>query len=249
MTTDLLQPTAPVSPISTVTPASYKSKDMELYNRWNTTKSKSDMTALVSHLQPLIFSEVRKLQGTLPEAALLGESKKWTVHAIKTYDPSKGAGLSTHVVNYLQKVKRLNYNYQNAARLPENLHLEWQNFSRTKSHLQDSLNREPTDAELAKELGWSEPQVVKFSSRLYEDLSESAATKPLETSQFNRQKVVLDYIRSQLDSTELFIFEHKDEISASEMCERLGVNISRYNYLQGKLIKKVDGILKEFGNE
>ena len=224
-----------------------KTKDQELYDTWKASGDKADLGKLVNHLHPLIYSEVRKVAGTLPESALSAEAKKWTVKAIQTYDPSRGAGLSTHVVSYLRKVKRMNYNYQNAARLPENLHLQWQTFNRTVSHLQESLNRDPSDDEIAKEMGWSKPNVVKFKSRLYEDLSESGAVRPTETTQFNSNKFFLDHIISQLDEQEKYILLNKGDVPAQEMCDKLGVNVSRLNYLISKLTKKIETMKHDIG--
>ena len=80
-------------------------------------------------------------------------------------------------MNYLPKVRRLNYKYQNMARLPENLHLQYTDFQNTISHLENTLNREPTDDEIAKHMGWSKGAVIK--QRLpVEDLLESGNQRP-----------------------------------------------------------------------
>ena len=223
----------------------YKSQDIELFNAWKNTGDKKALGALVNQLSPVIYAEVRRASGTLPEAALSAEAKRWAIRAIHTYDPSKGTRLSTHISNYLPKVRRLNYTYQNAARLPENLHLQFSEFQKGVSHLQETLNREPTDEEVAKHLGWSKPLVVKFKGSLYEDLIESATQRPIETSHFNQNKMLMDHLMDQLTEEEKYIFLNNKDVPATEMCEKLGVNISRLNYLKSKLISKIAKIKEE----
>ena len=203
---------------------------------------------MIKQLSPIIYSEVRRVSGTLPEAALSGEAKKWAYRAIQTYDPSKGVALSTHVSNYLPKVRRLNYKYQNAARLPENLHLQFTEFHNAVSHLENTLNREPTDKEIAKHLKWSEPQVIKYRGSLYEDLTESATQRPNETSQFNSNVFLMDHIMDKLDTQETAILKGVNAvppISAQQLADQLGINISRLNYLKSKLKDKILKIKEE----
>lgn len=224
-----------------------KSKDQELYQAWKESGDKNALGKLVNQLSPVIYSEVRRVSGTLPESALSAEAKKYTVKAIQNYDPSKGASISTHVMNYLPKIRRLNYKYQNAARLPENLHLQFSQFRTTTSHLEDVLNREPTDEEIAKELGWSKGAVIKFKGSLYEDLVESSTQKPVETNQFNSNRLLMDHLMAQLDQDEKYILLNNKSISANDMCAHLGINISRLNYLKAKLKSKISGIKTDIG--
>jgi DNA-directed RNA polymerase specialized sigma subunit len=223
----------------------YKARDLDLYNNWKLKGDKESLGKLIHQLNPIIYSEVRRVSGTLPEAALSAEAKRWAIQALQTYDPSKGVAVSTHVMNYLPKVRRLNYKFQNSARLPENLHLQFTEFHNAVSHLDNTLNREPTDEEIAKHLGWSKPLVVKFKGSLYEDLVESATQRPIETNQFNSNKFLLDHIMDKLDAQEKMILENKGTMPASELAEKLGVNISRLNYLSAKLRDKIMKIKEE----
>lgn len=225
----------------------YKKRDLNLFNIWKETGSKKALGDLVKQLHPIIYSEVRRVSGTLPETALSAEAKLWAINAIKTFDPSKGVALSTHVMNYLPKVRRLNYKYQNSARLPENLHLQFTEFKNAVSHLEETLSREPTDKEIAKQLGWSEPLVIKFKGSLYEDLTESASQRPTETSQFNSNSFLLDHIMDKLDDQEKLILLNKGKMSATELANKVGVNVSRLNYLSAKLRDKIHTMKTDIG--
>lgn len=225
----------------------YRSKDRELFDQWKKTGSKQHLGQLVNQLSGVIYQEVNRQSGSLPNSALSAEAKKWAINAIKTYDPSKGTQLSTHVTNYLQRVRRLNYKYQNAVRLPENMQLLYRQWNLSNQELADQLNRDPTDEELAKSLGWSKPQVVKYRNSLYSDLSESASDKPAEFTHYNENAELMEYLMSQLTHDEKFIFDNVKEMPAPKIAEKLGVNINRYNYLKKQLQKKIEKIKMEIG--
>jgi RNA polymerase primary sigma factor len=224
-----------------------RQKDQELYETWKATGSKKALGDLVEQLSPLIYSEVRSQSGSLPTAALAAEAKKWAVKAIQTYDPSKGAALSTHVTTWLAKVRRLNYRYQNAVRLPENMQLKFHEYNRAVQDLTDELNREPTETELASKLGWSTGHVVKFKNSLYSDLIESSSASPVEYTQFNDSAILMQHLLSQLTPDERFILENTKVLSSTEMANRLGVNINRLNYLKSKLTQKIKKLQQEVG--
>jgi DNA-directed RNA polymerase specialized sigma subunit len=225
----------------------YRSKDRELFDQWKQTGSKHDLGKLVNQLSGVIFQEVNRQSGSLPSAALSAEAKKWAINGIKTYDPSKGTQLSTHVTNYLQRVRRLNYKYQNAVRLPENMQLLYRQWNASNQELADQLNRDPTEEELAKSLGWSKAQVVKYKNSLYSDLSESASDKPAEFTQYNENAELMEYLLSQLTPDEKFILDNVKEMPAPQIAAKLGVNINRYNYIKKQLINKIDKTKKEIG--
>lgn len=223
----------------------YRSKDQELYDQWKKTGSKQHLGQLINQLSGVIYQEVNRQSGSLPSSALSAEAKKWAIKAINSYDPAKGTQLSTHVTNYLQRVRRLNYKYQNAVRLPENMQMQYRQWNMANQELADQLNRDPTEDELAKSLGWSKPQVIKYRNSLYADLSESASDKPAKFTHYNENAELMAYLMSQLTHDEKFIFDNAKEMPAPEVTKRLGVNINRYNYIKKQLIKKIERIKKE----
>ncbi len=225
----------------------FKKRDQELYETWKATGDKKVLGDLMNQLSPLIYSEVKRASGKLPTTALSAEAKKWAFKAIQTYDPSKGASISTHVVSYLPKVRRMNYKFQNMVRLPENLQLRYHDYNQALTQLSDKLNRDPTDEELARQLNWSKAAVVKYKGGLYADLVESASMKPTEYAQFDNNKILYDYIIGQLTPEEKFIFETNKTMPASEVAKELGVNLNRYNYLKSKLIEKIRGLKSDVG--
>ena len=236
--------------LSTATPinlADTRTKDMVVWQQWKDSGSKQHLGQLIQQLSPLVYHEVQRASGSLPTSALAAEAKKWTIKAVQTYDPSKGTTLSTHVMNYLPKVRRMNYKYQNAVRLPENMQLKFHEYNKALNDLTEELSREPSPEELSKRLGWSKPHVVKFAGSLYSDMIESQNERPSEYTQFNENSILLDHLRQQLSEKETFMLDHAADMSVKEMCDHLGVNVNRYNYLRRKLIDKISGIKREIG--
>ena len=232
------------------TPFNYseaRGKDQDLYEKWKLSGSKKDLHHLLGQLSGVIYAEVNRASGTLPTTALQLEANKWAYRAIQTYDPSKGTALSTHVSNYLPKIRRLNYKFQNAVRLPENLQLQFHEYSRQINQLTEDLNRDPTDEEMSKALGWSKPQVIKFKKSLYADLIESASERPSEFTSFDNSAILMSHLRDQLTPDELYILDNAKIKSVPEISAHLKVNTQRYNYLRSKLLKKVTTIKADIG--
>lgn len=219
--------------------------DQELFQAYQASKSPQDLSKLVVQLMPLIHTEVKRASGTLPPQALTSEATKWAIHAINNYDPTKGTQLSTHVTNYLQKVRRMNYRYQNAARLSENNQLIYHKYNNAQQGLTERLSRDPTEEELAAELGWSKKAVIKFKSGIYQDIVESSKEKASEYSRFDAGKPMFEHMMDQLSPEEQLIMKHTGELSSTELAVKLGINVNRLNYLKGKMVKKLKGIQTE----
>jgi DNA-directed RNA polymerase specialized sigma subunit len=127
------------------------------------------------------------------------------------------------------------------------MQLLYRQWNASNQELADQLNRDPTEEELAKSLGWSKAQVVKYKNSLYSDLSESASDKPAEFTQYNENAELMEYLLSQLTPDEKFILDNVKEMPAPQIAAKLGVNINRYNYIKKQLINKIDKTKKEIG--
>jgi DNA-directed RNA polymerase specialized sigma subunit len=225
----------------------YKSKDIALYNNWAQTKSKKDMSKLINHLAPILTKEVSSVAGSVPTVALMGEAKIWAIKAVKTFDPNKGFALSTHVTNYIRRTKRVNYKYQNFARLPEHMQLDFHHYNRAVQSLTDEMNEEPTSQHIADRLGWSKSRVDKFKSRIYSDHIESANENPTQVSEFSDNNLLLKSLLSHLNEQETFILNNRGKMSSVQLAEKIGVDTNRLNYLMRKLRDKVAQLKIELG--
>lgn len=232
--------------------AAARSKDEELYTAWKQNPSKENMGKLIKQLHPLITKEVNRLQGSVPPSALNAEATKWAIKAVQTYDPTKGASLSTHVNWLLMKTRRLNYKVQNAARLAENQQLKFHEFNTARLDLASQLNKEPSAHELSGHLGWTVKQVQKFQNELFNDFYESGSEATPAFTSFNTNKIQWDYVLSNLTEEEKKLLDmitngEEKRKSADDIAKELGVNINRYNYLKRKLVEKMAHLQREIG--
>lgn len=225
----------------------FRSQDQLLYDEWKQDPNKKTMGRLINQLSPIIYKEVRGVAGALPTEALGAEAKRWAIKAVKTYNPDKGAALSTHTTRYIQRVRRMNYQYQNSARLPEDMQLQYHKWSKAHADLEASLNRDPNDSEMAREMGWSESKVKKYRGMLYADHFESGSDRPTDVYEINNDKLRMDYVMGKLDKQEQFILKNSKAISATDMSNKLGVNINQLNYMKKKLRGKIEDLQKEIG--
>lgn len=230
-----------------------KSKDLEYFQKWKDTGSKEDLGNLVKQFEPLMFRQVRRLSGSVPPSALSAEAKKQAIIAFNTYDPDKGAALSTHVYNRLNKLKRINSKYQNAVRLPENQHFNFSDYNNTVERLKETLNRDPSDNEVASDLGWDKKEVKRFRERLYSDLYESGTEVASTHSKFDNTKILTSLVEESLDPQERIIWENvkkpKDQQkSVPDLAAELGVNVNRFQYIKSKLVKKIYKLQGELGD-
>lgn len=227
-----------------------RAQDHAMYHEWKASPTKGNLGRLVNRFMPAIRSEVNRQMGSLPAEALTAEARKWAIHAVKTYDSSKGASLNTHVVTWLQKTRRANYQTQNAARLSEKQQRQFGEYNTGLQDLTAQLAREPTVTELAGHLGWTARQVKKMQSEITNDLHESGSEFNPTFKTFDNEQIRHQYVMSQLTPDEVKLFEMigtNEKMSVPEMAAKLGVNVNRFHYLKKKLVTKIQELQTNIG--
>ena len=96
----------------------------------------------------------------LPVLDLVSEGNIGLMKAVERFDPAKGGKLSTYAAWWIkQSIKRALANQSKTIRLPVHLVDKISKMSRVSSQMSEELGREPTDDELAEEIGLS-PRTV-----------------------------------------------------------------------------------------
>jgi DNA-directed RNA polymerase specialized sigma subunit len=225
-----------------------KQQDIVLWKAYSTDPTPNNLKPLMTAMQPLIHSEVNRWKAAAPKPALHRQAQSLTLHAIKTYDPNKGAALGTHVMNRLKKLSRTAYQHQDLVRLPENKKLRSQALYNAESELKGELGRDPTNAELADRLGWSPKRVSDVQRSAVGEYVESMDVGgEMFSGIYGRDAAdpVLDYVYYDLDPTDKQIFEHltgysgKPVMTMQQVAMKLGLTDSQVRTRKTRIIKKI----------
>lgn len=112
----------------------------------------------------LVVKIARDYEGIgLPLLDLISEGNIGLMKAVERFDPAKGGKLSTYGSWWIkQSIKRALANQSKTIRLPVHLVDKISKMRRTAMRLQEELGREPTDDEVAGELGMPTSRVTQM---------------------------------------------------------------------------------------
>jgi len=222
---------------------SLKDRDIEVWTQWNNTKSPTDLEKVIKQLNPLIQSEVNRRAGTLARPMLETQAKILAVKAIRSYNPNRGVKLSTHVTNQLQKLSRVNYAHQNAARIPEHSMLQFHTFNIAKEDFKTDNGRDPTTVELADSLKWSTRKIEQFQTQFGRAELLESKDSPADLFVPYQHDPRLGYTYHSMSPRQQKIFEHStgylgaERLSNSQIMKKLGITQGVLSYEKNKIKK------------
>jgi len=221
-------------------------KDLELWRQWQKDRNPDTLNKLLDRLQPLIYREVSKWQGSMPVAALESKGRMLAAEALQSYDPTREAAIGTHVTSRLRKLSRHVYPYQNVARLPENKQLLYNTFTIAQNRLYDEHGRDATSEELADELSWTPKKVRDFSKSF--GRRELVESEGAFMDDDDKPSVLTDFFYHGLSPDDKKLFEDitgyggKRPMSNDQLMRKYNLTQGKLSYKKRKFIDSIKGI-------
>lgn len=173
---------------------------------WDKKKNKRALGVLIKKYIPILKYELPKYYGNLTPKTILSYGKKYIIDAVKTYNPEKSK-LSTHIVNNLKRLHRLNYDTSSTIKISEELRQGINVYKNMKEYLTDKYKREPGLDELADKLAWTMSKVSRMDRLSRKETLASETV--IQPGIYGMDDPKLDYIYHDLNPQDKIIFQYK----------------------------------------
>lgn len=220
----------------------------------------------------LVVKIARDYEGYgLPLVDLVNEGNIGLMKAVERFDPSKGAKLSTYSAWWIkQSIKRALANQSKTIRLPVHMTEKLFNMRRVAMTMQEELGREPTDDELANELGVTAAQINQWrsvasrpsslnapigddedSNTIAEVVPDVSAGTPYQDLEGKTTTEMLEELMDKLDPREAMILKYRfglegdGEQTLEEIGHEFGVTRERIRQVQMIALEKLRKMIEK----
>jgi RNA polymerase primary sigma factor len=144
----------------------------EAYTRWAGDPTPGNLSTIVSSLDPTLNSEIQRYKG--PKPILKTQAKQLAIKAVKSYDPASPAKLRSWVVTNLQPLTRYGRSITTPMHASELAVRQAAEVESVRLKLVDDLGDNPTDEQLADEVGISVKRINRLRQLVRANVSEQS---------------------------------------------------------------------------
>ena len=207
----------------------------DAYVKYIQTQKPEDLKALLKQLNPVIQKGLNTFGGGVP--TLRGHAKLLAIHALQTYDPTKGS-LQAHVMLHLQRLQRLLPEASNVVYTPESLRMDAIALREAEIELTDKLRRPPSDQEIADHMKISLKRLQRIrqaQGAVPSSVFENTGISILDNKRLSdkTKQMLLEVIYQELSPVQQYILEHRLGLhghkpkSVEQIAKNLGISPAR----------------------
>lgn len=180
------------------------------WEQWRKAPNPANMARVVKSVNPLIESTVKRY-GHVSPALVGGEARRLAISAIKTYDPTQGASLPTHIFNHLRPLTRYVQTAGKAINTPRDAREGLARYVNAQRDFFEEHNREATDDDLQDILGVDRKKLTKLHQMAnYEFPEGGLESSPDVTSEDDRKlDLWADFVYHDLSDRDKLIMDHR----------------------------------------
>jgi RNA polymerase primary sigma factor len=246
------------------TPLLTPKEEVELARRIKRGDKKAREQMIKANLR-LVVKIARDYEGYgLPLLDMINEGNLGLMKGVERFDPRKGAKLSTYAAWWIkQSIKRALANQSKTIRLPVHIVDKLFHLRRATAKLEEVLGREPSDDELAAELGYSVARVKQLrraavrptsldapigddETNLVADVvKDENADTPYEQLEEKTNSALVHEVIETLDAREKAILRQRfgldgdDRKTLEQIGEQFGVTRERIRQIEEIALKKL----------
>jgi RNA polymerase primary sigma factor len=213
----------------------------------------------------LVVKIARDYEGLgLPLLDLINEGNIGLMKGVERFDPNKGAKLSTYASLWIkQAIRRALSNQSKTIRLPVHVFDKMTHIRRAEVKLRETLDREPTDEEVADNLGLNSRRIRQYreasrapvsldspisiddSTSISEHVADAKAAAPFDEIVKHNDNELMREVLATLDARESRILSMRFGLdngrpkTLEEVGARLGVTRERIRQIQEQALQKM----------
>jgi DNA-directed RNA polymerase specialized sigma subunit len=132
------------------------------FKAWSKTPTPENASTLLNDLEPVISTGISRFAEGRKDPLIHSHARRLTLDALRTYQPTAGTQLSTHVINHLQGLRRVSKQQSQMLHVPERAAMDQAYLHGSATELEDKLGREPSIIELADHSGFSPTKIERL---------------------------------------------------------------------------------------